>query len=55
MHKENGKFVIDLGGVKTIYDNFGDFVLQEMLSILIKVEMNNVDILIILIKLILFI
>lgn len=29
MHKENGKFVIDLGGVKTIYDNFGDFVLQE--------------------------
>ena len=29
MHKEHGKFVIDLGGVKTIYDNFGDFVLQE--------------------------
>lgn len=29
MHKENGKFVIDLGGVKTTYDSFGDFVLQE--------------------------
>lgn len=29
MHKEHGKFVIDLGGVKTIYDSFGDFVLQE--------------------------
>lgn len=29
MHKENGKFVIDLGGVKTIYDSFGDFILQE--------------------------
>ena len=29
MHKENGKFVIDLGGIKTIYDSFGDFVLQE--------------------------
>lgn len=29
MYKENGKFVIELGGVKTVYDNFGDFVLQE--------------------------
>lgn len=29
MHKENGKFVIDLGDVKTTYDSFGDFVLQE--------------------------
>lgn len=29
MHKEHGKFVIDLGGIKTIYDSFGDFVLQE--------------------------
>lgn len=29
MYKENGKFVIDLGGVKTTYDGFGDFVLQE--------------------------
>lgn len=29
MHKENGKFVIDLGEVKTTYDSFGDFVLQE--------------------------
>lgn len=29
MYKENGKFVIELGGIKTVYDNFGDFVLQE--------------------------
>lgn len=29
MYKENGKFVINLGGIKTIYDSFGDFVLQE--------------------------
>lgn len=29
MHKEHGKFVIDLGGIKTIYNSFGDFVLQE--------------------------
>lgn len=29
MRKENGKFVIELGGVKTTYDSFGDFVLQE--------------------------
>lgn len=29
MYKENGKFVINLGGVKTTYDSFGDFVLQE--------------------------
>lgn len=29
MYKENGKFVINLGGTKTSYDGFGDFVLQE--------------------------
>lgn len=29
MYKENGKFVIELGGTKTTYDSFGDFVLQE--------------------------
>lgn len=29
MYKENGKFVIEIGGVKTVYDSFGDFVLQE--------------------------
>lgn len=29
MYKENGKFVIELGGIKNTYDSFGDFVLQE--------------------------
>ena len=29
MYKENGKFVINIGGVKTAYENFGDFVLKE--------------------------
>lgn len=29
MYKENGKFVINIGGEKTIYENFGDFVLKE--------------------------
>lgn len=29
MYKENGKFVIELGGTKTLYDSFGDFVLKE--------------------------
>ena len=29
MYKENGKFVIELGGIKTIYDSFGEFVLKE--------------------------
>lgn len=29
MYKENGKFVIELGGIKTVYDNFGEFVLKE--------------------------
>ena len=29
MYKENGKFVINIGGEKTIYKNFGDFALKE--------------------------
>lgn len=29
MYKENGKFIINLGGIKTSYNSFGDFVLQE--------------------------
>ena len=29
MYKEDGKFVIELGGIKTVYENFGDFVLRE--------------------------
>lgn len=29
MYKENGKFVIELGGIKTVYDSFGEFVLKE--------------------------
>lgn len=29
MYKEGGKFIINLGGVKTEYENFGDFVLRE--------------------------
>lgn len=29
MYKENGKFVVELGGEKTVYENFGDFVLKE--------------------------
>ena len=29
MYKENGKFIINLGGVKTVYENFGDFALKE--------------------------
>lgn len=29
MYKENGKFIVELGGEKTVYENFGDFVLKE--------------------------
>lgn len=29
MYKENGKFIINIGGSKFTYDNFGDFVLKE--------------------------